>query len=77
MMPFRILFILALARNGGPAPYLTYFPFLPTCFHYASFPKPSLSPPQRCSTPHACWVPSPTLPQGAKCKHTKGPMVHC
>lgn len=57
MMPFRIPFILALAWNGGPALYLTYFPFLPTCFH-SSLLSPSLH------CPHPRGAPPP-LPAGS------------
>lgn len=68
----------ALAWNGGPAPYLTYFPFLPTCFQSLLL-SPSLHCPhlRGAPPPMPAGPPSPTLPQGAKCRHTKGPMVHC
>lgn len=71
------LLLSALTWNGGLAPYLTYFPFLSTCFRSLRL-SPSLHCPLRGTlSPMPAGPPSPILPQGAKCKHTKGPMVHC
>lgn len=56
----------------GASTLADLLPFPPHLLSFStSLPQSSLSPPQRRSAPHARWAPSPTLPQGAKCKHTK------